>query len=99
MIKWAEEIAHHAPNVPVILVGTKLDIREDRETVRKLAEMGQKPISHAMGQQMADEIGAVAYLECSALLQTGLKNVFDQAIKTVLQPAPAPKRNKKCVIL
>jgi len=51
------------------------------------------------GLAMAKEIGAVKYLECSALTQKGLKTVFDEAIRAVLCPKPKPQRTKKCKIL
>merc|ERR1719330_726373 len=31
--KWLPELAHHAPNVPWILVGTKKDLRNDPDTL------------------------------------------------------------------
>merc|ERR1712194_308777 len=52
------------------------------------------------GMDMARQIGAVKYLECSALTQKGLKNVFDEAIRVVLVPPQAAKKSgKKCEIL
>ena len=43
--KWYPEVSHHCPNTPIILVGTKLDLREDRETIERLREKGLAPIS------------------------------------------------------
>ncbi|KAK9450943.1 P-loop containing nucleoside triphosphate hydrolase protein [Limtongia smithiae] len=97
--KWYPEISHHAPNTPIILVGTKLDLRENKETIDKLRERRSAPITYAQGLQMAKDIHAIKYLECSALTQKGLKNVFDEAIRAVLTPKPVAKKQKKCVIL
>jgi len=91
--KWYPEVAHHCPNTPVILVGTKLDLRDDKDTVDRLKEKRLAPITYPQGLVMAREINAVKYLECSALTQKGLKNVYDEAIRVVLRPEP--KKTKK----
>ena len=80
-------------------MGTKLDLREDRATVEKLRERKSAPITNLQGQAMVKDIGAVKYLECSALTQKGVKNVFDEAIRVVLIPPPKPKRRTRCLIL
>ncbi|CAB4381176.1 unnamed protein product [Rhizophagus irregularis] len=97
--KWYPEITHHAPNIPIILVGTKLDLREDKETILKLRQKAQSPITYPQGLQMAKDIQAVKYLECSALTQKGLKNVFDEAIRAVLCPVPVVGRKSKCMVM
>lgn len=73
-----------------------MDLREDKDTIVKLRMKSQSPITYPEGLQMAKEIGAVRYLECSALTQKGLKNVFDEAIRAVLSPNPIKKKKSKC---
>jgi len=102
--KWYPEVSHHCPNTPIILVGTKVDLREDSATIEKLNTKKQAPITYEQGLQMMQEIGGVKYMECSALTQTGLKAVFDEAIRAVLTPAnnPAKKEKKRsggCLLL
>ena len=74
------------------MVGTKLDLREDPETLSRLREKNMTPISYEQGMAKAKEVKALKYMECSALTQKGLKAVFDEAIRVVIQP---PKQQKK----
>ncbi|EJW71297.1 rac protein [Wuchereria bancrofti] len=54
--KWYPEVSHHCPNAPIILVGTKLDLREDNETVERLRDRHLAPISYLQGLSMSKEI-------------------------------------------
>jgi len=97
--KWVPEIQQHCPNVPMILVGTKLDMRDDKETLDRLSEKKLSPIATEQGNQMARDIKAIKFMECSALTQKGLKDVFDEAIRAVIAPKTAAKKPKKSVCL
>ncbi|WP_411025003.1 GTP-binding protein, partial [Salmonella sp. s54836] len=92
--KWYPEVSHHCPNTPIILVGTKLDLRDDGDTMQKLKERKLAPISYPQGLSMMKEIHGVKYLECSALTQKGLKTVFDEAIRAVLDPRKEVKSKR-----
>ncbi|XP_039064665.1 rac-like GTP-binding protein RAC13 [Hibiscus syriacus] len=90
--KWIPELRHYAPNVPVVLVGTKLDLRGDKDYLND--HPGSTAISTAQGEELKKMIGAVTYIECSSKTQQNVKAVFDAAIKVALKP-PKPKR-KSC---
>ena len=96
--KWWPEIQHHAPGVPLILVGTKSDMRNDQAMAAQLASKGLRVVSMEEAQNRAREIGAVAYMECSALTQEGLKTVFDEAIRASMNKKQV-KKKKGCTIL
>ena len=93
--KWYKELsvsdavgAHvTSGKIPIVLVGTKMDLRDNEDVKAKLERQGQMPISIEQGKQLADQINAAAYMECSAKSQMGVKGVFDTAIKAVLSPA------------
>ena len=81
-------------------MGTKLDLRHDEKAKAELAEDGRKPISAAEGERLASSIGAVEYLECSALTQEGLKTVFDEAIRCALWAKnKKPRTRRICSVL
>uniref|UniRef100_A0A4W6CBX1 Cell division cycle 42, like n=1 Tax=Lates calcarifer TaxID=8187 RepID=A0A4W6CBX1_LATCA len=67
--KWVPEISHHCPRTPFLLVGTQVDLREDSNTVEKLAKNKQRPLYPESGEKLARELKAVKYVECSALTQ------------------------------
>uniref|UniRef100_I3KJN3 Cell division control protein 42 homolog n=1 Tax=Oreochromis niloticus TaxID=8128 RepID=I3KJN3_ORENI len=95
--KWVPEITHHCPKTPFLLVGTQIDLRDDPSTVEKLAKNKQKPITPETAEKLARDLKAVKYVECSALTQRGLKNVFDEAILAALEP-PETQRKRKCCL-
>jgi len=96
--KWYPEIQHHAPGVPIILVGTKSDLRNDHSTVQQLRNKGLDVITPQQAQAMSQQINATRYLECSALTQEGLKTVFDESIRAALNK-PKKAKKSKCLIL
>jgi Ras-related C3 botulinum toxin substrate 1 len=72
--KWKPEIAQHAPGVPFIVAGAKLDLRD--------AGKGAVGTHEAIAR--AEKLGAAAYHECSAKTQVGVKHAFDSAIRVML---------------
>lgn len=93
--KWIPEVRQSCPDVPVILVGLKVDLRDDPGAATDNLERNQLPITVEQGQAMAKQIGALDYLECSALKRIGIKEVFVEATKAVINPEGQARRAKK----
>jgi len=94
--KWTPEVKHFCPNVPIILVGNKKDLRNDPNTIKELGKMKQEPVKPEEGRAMAEKINAFAYLECSAKSKEGVREGFETATRAALQVKK--KKRKTCCI-
>uniref|UniRef100_A0A3Q4G4M5 Cell division cycle 42 n=1 Tax=Neolamprologus brichardi TaxID=32507 RepID=A0A3Q4G4M5_NEOBR len=89
--KWVPEISHHCPRTPFLLVGTQVDLRDDSNTLEKLAKNKQRALSCESGEKLARELKAVKYVECSALTQVRR----EVELKLVFEPK---KLSRKCLL-
>ena len=80
---WWPELKHHCPGVPVILVGSKVDLRNENS------------LSFEEGRKMAEKIGAACYMECSSKEDIGVTEVFEEAIKLGVEYQKTKKNKKK----
>lgn len=96
--KWVPEVKHFCPLVPFLLVGCKVDLRNDPQCIEELKKQGQKPVTTAEAVEQANKIGAVMHVECSARSRDGVKNVFEQAVRAALT-AKKKKKSSGCLLL
>lgn len=72
--KWCPEIRHHAPNTPIVLVGTKSDLR---------VAGSEKFVTTIEGKKLKQKIRAAAFVECSAIKKENLSDVFYASIRAI----------------
>ncbi|KAK6519735.1 GTP-binding protein Rho1, variant 2 [Arthrobotrys conoides] len=80
--KWISEVLHFCQGIPIILVGTEKDCR-DNGTHHSYGNT-RKPITTAEGEELRRLIGADKYVECSAKTAEGVRDVFVAAIRAAL---------------
>lgn len=78
----------------IVLVGTKLDLREDPDTMRGMTA-NKYLVTYEMGMALKEEIGAHAFIETSSKTQKGLKESFNAAIEVVLEADMGKHRDGK----
>ncbi|KAK5094475.1 Rho GTPase [Exophiala xenobiotica] len=95
--KWLAEINEHCPGVKIVLCALKCDLREEHE---KDEAEGQALIQYQEGLDAAKRIGALRYLECSAMRNRGVSEAFTEAARVALAIKPAKaKESSKCVVM
>jgi len=93
--KWLPEIRHFCSNVPIILVCTKVDLRNERNTIANLEKLNQHPITEEEGLDMAQKVTAHAYIECSSLRHYNITEVFEVAAKSTLRQESKQMKKRK----
>ena len=123
--KWYPEVRHHCPDVPIIIVGTKKDLRDavemkrgSKDNFHKSGTLRKKTLKKSSSIQSVDSAQGLQYVyeemakplvndlynvykyvECSSKTGEGVRNVFEEAIRSVLNPAvPTEIKKRNCNI-
>jgi len=73
--RWLPEVRHFCPRRPVILAANKVDLRENPGATSGNARRPEC-VSRVRGEKLAEEIGAVKLVECSAKTRHAVRDVF-----------------------
>jgi len=88
--RWLPEVRHYCPNVPILLVGLKIDIRgvvEDPD--------GEPSVTTEEGSKLKDDLNLSAFIEASSKTREGLEEVFTTAKTIVVNSHVASSEKKK----
>ena len=101
---WLPELQQHGyDQVPRLIVGTKIDLREDPDTLQRLGDKGWKVVTTEEGEKLAAKLGS-AYTETTVI---GLDEPTEALTKTFLKPVlrvigkgafPKNKKGQCCVM-
>ncbi|KAH8824560.1 ras-like protein family, member Ab [Flagelloscypha sp. PMI_526] len=92
---WYPEIRYFLPDVPVILIGCKKDLRNDEHAEKHR----HQPVSFDEGLAVALKIGAGQFFECSAKTGDGVAEIFEVAALAAMECQPRRTTGRSCVIL
>eukprot|EP00475_Leptophrys_vorax_P008175 TRINITY_DN15261_c0_g1_i1.p1 TRINITY_DN15261_c0_g1~~TRINITY_DN15261_c0_g1_i1.p1 ORF type:complete len:122 (+),score=31.08 TRINITY_DN15261_c0_g1_i1:284-649(+) len=80
-------------NPVLLLVGSKKDVRESQ------SELKESHVSVQDAKTIMTEIGAMDYVECSALTGEGVQELLDKVAELTLIRKGKIKKDKDCVVL
>ena len=97
-LKWIPEVRHFCPRTPIILVGTKTDLRYSPGAAYS-SSTDKRSVVTSEGQELSRSIKAHRYVECSAKTRDGVDEVFQTAAKAAVFPSRSKRRRRFCIIL
>ena len=88
---WLPELKLHCPTVPIILVATKIDLRDGE----------QETVTTEEGESLATKIGAAKYVEICSLRKEGLNELFSDVLRIGYDynSSLPKKQSRKCNVL
>ncbi|KAI1821978.1 P-loop containing nucleoside triphosphate hydrolase protein [Xylaria intraflava] len=90
--QWISQIRRYTRGAPLILVGTKTDLRVGPSLWSPLYPDLDTRITATEGAMTATVIGATKYVECSALTGQGIEGIFEEGVRVVNQTRNALKK-------
>jgi len=91
--RWIEELDECLPQIPIVLVCTNTDLRREDDPSH---------LSYRQGIELKEKISAIAYLECSSCSRSGLRDVFEAAVKSSkpssISKGKGRRMSKTCLI-
>ncbi|CAM0136815.1 unnamed protein product [Umbelopsis sp. WA50703] len=96
--RWLPEVTHFCENIPKLLVGMKIDLRNNSNRVAQLNAVGHNLISYEEGEALGREIGA-KYFECSAMENTNVSETIQAATRAAMTGNMRRLQKKICTLL
>jgi len=93
---WWPEVQQYAQAVPLVLVGTK---SESRSNEKQLTLEGRNLVSREDAISYQTEIGATAYIECSAYSGEGIQTLLEEVGRAAACNQRKKKSEKSCTIM
>lgn len=106
--KWYPELHSFDPDVPIVLVGLKKDIRDNHANQQNrlgFVRLNRRTVSTDEAEAIAKQIGAYSYTEVSAYTGENIQKVFRDVIISVLKNRKeincknTNRHKKRCIIL
>lgn len=97
--KWIPQIRAGNLTSPIVLVGTQSDLCHNVDILIHLDQLHTKPVHFSQARRLKRRIKAHHYVECSALTQHNLKDVFDYAISAAIKHKRTGTKSKNLSLL
>ncbi|CAI6335976.1 unnamed protein product [Periconia digitata] len=97
--KWVGEIAENCPNVKLVLVALKCDLRKRDDDDDGEAQPEKPMIQYDDGLKVAEKIKALRYLECSAMKNRGVNEAFTEAARVALSVKTGKDKSSGCTVM